>query len=434
MEGKGWCRLLGMIATCMLLWLLCFPLSGFAVQDPIAEFNKLGYGKLSGKLEWLTMRRDWDKGNADASDDAASSTFTLLLNYQTPRYLGLGAYTQFIHSWLLAEGGSVEDTEDPAWLLSNDGFTLFNFAYLDYDFSHLGASRTLLRVGRQPLNLDFAPSYPIRQKEQSYEALVLSTQEIPNLDVSLGHIERYSSWSSRDRTDLNVITSEFVDVEDLEKVSYSTPGMQFISATYTGLPHLSFTLYDFYGHDLYNTIGLATAYTIQWNEGLKTELKAAYSGQWDVGRFDSEGGGEVDSDVLDLAVSFKYHDLQVEPGYFKVFGDEPQNNYRVPFRTRFTVDPLLMWFARVFQGGSDSFYLKSTYQWQNTSFYCLYVLTKTADFIDNGALDQEVNVVVSQKLGDHWKVTGKAAYGVQDVDGGPDRSQNDLRLFVTFLF
>ena len=231
-----------------------------------------------------------------------------------------------------------------------------------------------------------------------------------------------------------MLTYEFVEVADLENVPYSTPGMQFLSASYTGLPRFALTLYDYYGHDLYNTMGLRTAYTIASGEAWKTEFKAAYSGQQDVGRFDSEGGGEVDSDVLDLAVLFTFHDLNVEPGYFKVFGDGPENDYLTPFRTRFTVDPLLMWFARVFRGGSDSFYLKSTYQWRSTSFYCLYVLTQTADFIDGGALDQEVNLVVSHQWGPHWKVTGKAGYAVQGIKEEPDRAQNDLRLFVTFLF
>lgn len=403
-------------------------------KTPIDRLNELGYGTVSGKLQLLTMGRGGNLRSPDIDEDAYSSSLAFSLNYKTPTYQGVSLGAQFIHAWDLGEGGTIDIEEGPAWFLSNSGFTLLNDAHIDYNFTHLGLAKTLLRVGRIPLNLDFAPSYAIRQKEQAYEAVTLSSQDIPGVDLSLGHIERYSSWSSRTRTDSNVITYEFIDVADTENVPYSTSGMQFASIAYNGLPHTSLTVYDFFGQDLYNTAGFKAAYTIGSGDSFQTVLKAGYSNQRDVGRFNSDGGGEVESDVYDLSVQFKVGDFSLEPGFFGVAGDEAKNNYHVPFRTSFTVDPLMMWYPRVFGGGSDSFYLKSTYKWRNTSFYMLYVLTKTAEFIDHGSLDQEIDLVIGQKLWTHWSVTFKGAYGVRDAGTGSDWHQSDLRLFIAYNF
>ena len=59
-----------------------------SAENAIDQFNELGYGTLSGRLQTLSMYRDYDNGN-----NAHSTTLGIQLNYLSPERQGwtLGA-------------------------------------------------------------------------------------------------------------------------------------------------------------------------------------------------------------------------------------------------------------------------------------------------------------------------------------------------------
>jgi hypothetical protein len=403
--------------------------------DPLRPINELGIGTFSGKAQMLFMRRAWDN-TTGRDEDAHATTMALTLDYRSPRYRGFQFGSEFIQVWEMLEGGSTADPRGAAQQLCNSDYTIMNNAFIEYRFDALELPKTRVRGGRQPLDLFYAPAYPIRQKKQAYTALVGSSKDLTDFDLSVGHIQRFSSWCSRDEGNVGGLGWDFKNVGQVVGTKERTAGMQFFDAAYTGIPDAELGLWDFYGQDTFNTFGINGAYTFEPFESFFVVPKLAYSTQTDVGDFTSKTGREVDSDVLDVAAEFEYAGFNVEPGYFIVWGDGEDNDYQLPFRSKFTIDPLLMWYPRRFKGGSESFYVKSTYRWRNTSFYVLYVRTQTADFVDGGSLDQEANLVVSQKIWEGLSATFKGGYGIRDVDlpGAENPDQSDLRVFLTYEF
>jgi len=231
----------------------------------LQPLNDLGIGEFSGRLQLFLMRRDWETGSPDG--DASSGSLALTLDYESAQAGPLSAGFQFMYVGRLFESGSLDPARGADWTLNNGNFTILNEAYLNLSLEPLGLTDSNIRVGRQVLNLDFAPSYQIRQKEQSYEGVFATIAAGDSLRLDAGHIERFSSWGSRDDTGNDYLEYGFVEVEDVEKrygVDYSTAGMQFVSLNYTGLSNTALTVYDFHGQDLYNTLGAKIDTSISW--------------------------------------------------------------------------------------------------------------------------------------------------------------------------
>jgi len=408
----------------------------FGQGGVVDRLNSQGIGTFSGKAQMLFMRYDWEHGGDDG--DANAATLALTLDYRSPELNGVTVGVQVIESMRLFEGGSMDPDHGADWVMGNSDFGLFNEAFVDVRLGLVGLDNTVLSVGRKILNLDFAPSYAYRQKAQSYEGVFVTWDENEALSLTAGHIERMSSWFSWDRTDNRVLEYHFVDVEDLERangVGYSTRGMDFVSLTLSGLPETSVTLYDFYGHDLYNTFGAKVRHQMALVEGLDTAVQGHYIGQRDVGRMDSDGAGDIDADLCDLSLSVSKGGLTVQLGVTSLAGRGQKDELHVPFRTNLTIDPEMLWYTRQFMGGSDSYYAMSTYSRGNTFVYALYVLTDHEAYVDGGAVDQEVNLMVSRKVTDNFTASALFGFGHRNNKaGGADINAEDCRLILAYRF
>lgn len=398
----------------------------------VKEINEVVPGTFSGRLQLLAMGRDFDPGG-----DVNSGSLALTINYRSPQFGPVTVGLQGIHAAELFEGGSLDNPRGSAWVLSNSAYSLLNEAYIDISLEPLGLAGSSLRIGRQILKLDFAPAYAIRHKAQSFEAAVLTVKDVDNLSVTLGHIERFSSWTSRDTAGYIHPRYDFVEIADTERgngVDYNTDGIQFGSVTWSGIPRTSITVYDFYAQDLYNTFGAKASHTLELGGDVSAALKCHYLGQRDVGKYESETGNAVDADLFEASVQFKRGGLSIEPGIMTVAGNDAENDVHTPFRTSFTADPTLLWYPRVFSAGSDSIFIKSLYTWRKTTFYAMAVRTEHDDNVGNGATDQEIDVVIKQEFPHGLYAAVKLGYGEQDNDGVPDADATDYRLFVGWNF
>ena len=394
-------------------------------NQPTALFDCLdesGYGRFSGKVQSLLMHRDYDNGA-----DGTSGTVALTLNYLSPDLNGFSLGGQFVGSTRLFESGG---WDNPAYKLHNDEFYVLNEGYLAYDFGRIGWEGTQLKVGRQIVNYDFAPTYNIRQKDQAFEAAILKLEPVDGLRIDLGHLERFSSWSSRRSGSSSDWQADFVDVEDRAGNSRASSGFQFVSAVYDGCKPWSFALYDFYGSDLYNTFGAKASY--KWDLGADAgalTFRTHYANQQDVGGWD-DMRADIDSDVWELAVDWSRDGLTLSAGAVLVNGDD----FQTPFRTSFTIDTELLWYTQQFLGETDSGFLKAVYKTDKWLFYAMYVL---ADHDDGGSssTNQEIDGVIKYSFNDHLYTTVKAGWGERDYsDGRDDRDAIDLRWFLGWTF
>lgn len=378
-----------------------------------------GVGKISGKAQTLLMHRDFDGGF-----DGTSGTLALTLNYLSPDLNGFSLGAQYINSTRLFETGDA----NAGYRLHNDDFNVLNEAYLAYNFGALGCDWATVKVGRQIVNYDFAPTYNIRQKDQAFEAVILKLEPAKGLRIDVGHLERFSSWSSRDASVDATWQADFIDISDAARVPYGTNGMQFISATYDGLEPWSFTVYDFYGEDLYNTFGAKASY--KWDLGPdrgSLTLRGHWANQQDVGRMDTTPIGPIDSNIIELGVDWACHGLTLSAGTVIVDGDR----YQTPFRTSFTIDTELLWYTDQFLGETTSGYLKGVYKTGDWLFYAMGVID---EHDDSDTTCWEIDTVVKYSINDCMYTSIKAGYGARDYTQQSDSDALDLRWFLGWTF
>ncbi len=399
-------------------------------RSPLASLNELGAGTFSGKIQALFMRRNYD------GQDASSGTLAETLNYRSPALGPLTLKLQYIHATRLFEGGSLDTANGPAWTILNTDFHVLNEAYINMNFGFLDLPETDLTVGRQVADYNFAPTYAIRQKPQAIEAAVVSSEDmIPGLSFELGHIEEFSSWSTRDggndhyKASFNEIEDVIADSEGI--ASPDTHGMQFVTVSSDVIPRTEMTVYDLYGENLYNTFGAKANVALLESEGLNITWKNHYIMQKDVGDFPTE----LDAQTIESALAFEKGNLMLQPGVMTVFGGDGDNNLRHPLESTLTWEYILDWFPRPNLEGSDSAYLKSTYTFGDTLLYALYFVTDHDRATSGGAFDQELDIVVKHNVTERFYVTLKAGYGYRDNRAGASNtSREDYRLFVGYKF
>lgn len=391
--------------------------------QPTAYFDcleKSGFGSFSGRIQTLLMHRD-----IEGTGDGTSGTAAITLDYLSPEFHGFTLGGQFISSTRLFESGSVPSA---GYWLSNDDFNVLNEGYLAYDFDKLGWKDSSIKVGRQIVNYDFAPAYFIRQKAQSFESAILKLEPADGLCIDIGHLDRFSSWSSREGGVGAAPRADFVDVEQAAGVTYDTTGIQFISAVYDGCEPWSLAMYDFYGNDLYNVFGAKGSY--KWELGSDAGAlicRTHWANQQDVGRMDVDGLGSISSNVVELGVDWAREGLTLSAGAVVVNGDR----FQIPFRTSFTIDTELLCYTDQFQGETNSGYLKGVYKTGNWLFYSMFVIDQHED----DTTCREIDGVVKYNFTDGFSTTVKAGYGDRKYSGDSGHSDAvDLRWFLAWTF
>jgi hypothetical protein len=410
-----------------------------ASSSPLDPVNELEIGEFSGKMQLLFMRRSYDNPDGDASSGTAAFT----LNYKSPHIGPFLFGFQGIHCTKLFESGSLDDQDNgAAWRLHNTDFHVMNEAYATMNLQILGMPQSDLTVGRKIATYDFAPTYAPRQKAQALEGVFLKMREWENFDLDIGHIERFSSWSTRDgdgdwlRMEFNEVEDVYVDYGhndrddvDLNARPDKTHGLQFINFRTDLRPDVELVAYDLFGANLYNTIGAKLNATLSQTEDSSIVWKNHGVMQQDVGDYDDVAGEGFDAFAIESSMACKKGQLLVEPGIFAVTTDD---SLRHAFESTLTWEYTLDWFTRPHHGKSSSAFLKTVYTFGNTTLYALYFGTKHDGAID--AFDQEINVVIKQQLTDAFAATIKGAYGHRDNHDAPDDERDDIRLFLTYNF
>ncbi len=372
---------------------------GIAAETPEAAPETLDYGTVSGRVQSLTMYRDFE-----GTGNGFNSTLGLVLNYTSPPLAGFDAGLGFHYVWEFYK-------VNRSGLLANDDLMVLNEAWLRYRV----ADHTSVTAGRRISNGEVFRADDFRQKARSVEGVALETTAIPDLALTVGHALRMSNWiDSGDRWDFNDFDAVFGTADDSDGVTWA-------EAVYAGVESLEVALFDAYAYDVANLAGLRARVDVSEDTG----LVVYYRHEDDVG-----AAAPLSADAYGAAVQQKVGGVTLEPGWFAVSGD----NLRFQETTTGINHPLgslMIIYAQPFAGGSDTFYLKATAKAGKTVLYALYDYTRH----DKVAFDaQELNVVVKQPLTDHLGVALKAAAGYRDMDEGDDTLATDTRLFVTWVF
>ena len=394
--------------------------------------NDAGIGTFSGQVQFLAMRRTWDKDS-----ESSGGTLATTIRYRTPDFNGISGGLEYIFTPQLFEGGSGEPRQGGAWNTLNDDHHVLTEAFIDVKLGFLGLENSSVRVGRQQCSYDFLPKYPIRQKAQYMEAAVLKLHDIPHLKIDIGHIEKFSSWSGRmgqgDRlqADFNSVEDIIAQFEGDNRIRNANTGMQFVQINTDIIPRVNLTVYDLFGCDLYNTLGVKADINLVKNENWGLTWKNHYISQRGVGAYPVA----LSSDVIESSLAFNIGKFTLEPGIMTVFGgNETANDHRHPFETSLKWQTTLMWNTRANLGGSDTVFLKTTYSIDKHFFYFLGMATCHEDDVNSGSTDYEFNVIYKYKLTEDLSATIKTGYGLRNHGRGDSMERTDLRLFLTYKF
>ena len=383
-----------------------------SLLDPI---NDLGYGTVKLRAQTLSMYRDYE-----GLGNGYSTTLGWKLDYLSPKWAGLRGGLSLLHIDVFHAAGGAFGS-DGEGLLFNGRVNELNELWLKYRFGALGLSNTFVKVGRQVINGEVFRKDEFRQKPRAFEAAILTTKDIPNTSLTIGHADRLSNvWDSDSNGDR--LNWRYKDIEDVLGVGYSTRGVTWVEAVYIGITNLELAVYDAYAHDIANIAGGRVKYTF----GENTAINGYYRHETDVGK-----GADHSSDMIGASVQQKVGDVMIEPGFLSIGGDTLKFS-ELGTGINHPLGSSMMIYGGLFSGGADTYYLKATTKIDKTILYMLYTYTTHDTVTFEG---QELNVVVKQPITDKLTVALKVGAGYRDGNAGTaDTFASDTRLFVTYNF
>ncbi len=374
-----------------------------AANCPVQAFNDKGYGTISGRVQSLSMYRDYE-----GVGNGANSTLGFILGYTSPEFAGFdfGVAYNYAGEWF---------DNNNSGLMVNDDINVLNEAWVRYSLKAAGLTNTTVIAGRKINNGEVFRADDFRQKARSIEAVQIETRDIPDFRLAIGHAIRMSDWiQAGDRADFN-------DFGDVFGADDDTAGITWGELAYTGFQGLEIALFDALAYDVAYLLGTRT----EWNVTTHCTLVGYYRHETDVG-----DAAAFSADAFGLSLRQKVSGLTLEPGYFAVHG----GNLRFQETTTGINHPLgssLMIYSGQFAGGSDTLYLKATGSVGETKLYALYNYTWHDKLAYNG---QEINLVVKQPICERLSVALKVGAGYRSMDSGSNATATDTRLFVTYSF
>lgn len=373
------------------------------------SINSKGYGTFSGRIQLLSMYRDYE--DVPAGDYGHSTTLGAMLGYQSPTFGGFDIGATYNYAGTLFDGGNTD-------LLLNDDIHILNEAWLGYNFEAFGLKESKIVAGRQISNGEVFRKDDFRQKARGIEAVQFTTKDISNFSMTVGHAVKMSNWiAAGDRWEYN-------DFGDVFGADDDTDGVTWGEVVYTGIDGWNISVFDAYAWDVTNLFGTR----IQYDICDEAALIGYYRHESNVGDADTNT-----ADAWGLSYQQKIGGVTLEPGFFSVSGSN------LLFQEATTginhaLGSSMMICACQFNEGADTAYLKATTKINNTVLYGLYNYT-WQDHSKHAFDGQELNAVIKQIITDEFSISFKGGVGQRDgKNGADDRLFTDARLFVTYTF
>lgn len=371
--------------------------------------NDQGYGTISGRIQSLTMYRDFESANSGAGANDANSTVGIILGYTSPELAGFDAGVAYNYAGEIYENNT-------SGILANDEINVLNEGWVRYNFGALDLTNTTVLAGRKINNGEVFRADDFRQKSRSIETVQFETDDFQNNRFVAGHTIRLSNWiQAGDRADFN-------NYGDVFKTGYDTDGITWTEMVNTSVQGVEVALFDAYAWDVANLIGTRAKWDITENSA----LLGYYRHENDVGEAVNRN-----SEAFGLSLQQKLGAFTLEPGIFSVHG----SNLRFQELTtgiNHALGASMEICSCQFNGGADTAYLKAVTKVGKTILYGLYNYTWHSKESFDG---QELNIVIKQPVAENLTIAFKGGIGYRDQkNGGPNTTDTDARLFLTYTF
>jgi len=176
-------------------------------------------------------------------------------------------------------------------------------AYLDGKWG-----KTEIKLGRQILDTPHADSDDIRMIPNYFEAYTLTNEDIDNLILSAGIIDKMAGWEN------GIDSRKFVDVGETLG-SGKIDGIYYASASYHGMENLSLSLWYYHYSDIANVLYAEAGYDLKLTEKTTLTLgfqydSASQTGQALLGKQDANTYGismELSNESLGFHILAAYN-------------------------------------------------------------------------------------------------------------------------------
>jgi hypothetical protein len=169
--------------------LLAVSVAAFAMSAQAEDAATL-YDAIADGSADLTLRYRYEFVDQDGPlDNANASTLKTRVTYKTQTFEGLSGLLEFDNNSdvLTGDFNSTQNGKTDYAVVADPKYTEINQAYVDY----AAPASTLLRVGRQRINLDnqrFVGGVAWRQNEQTFDAYTVVNKALPDTAVTLSYI------------------------------------------------------------------------------------------------------------------------------------------------------------------------------------------------------------------------------------------------------
>lgn len=386
-------------------------------ESVLKPLNDQGYGTISGRIQSLSMYRDFDSKGANGAN-GANSTVGVVLGYTTPEFAGFDAGVAYNYA------GEIYENNASA-ILANDEINLLNEGWVRYNFGSLSLSNTTATVGRKINNGEVFRADDFRQKSRAIQAVQLETKDIANTRLLVGHAGEMSNWvQAGDHWKYQNFGDVFSILPSVD-ITYDTDGVTWGEVVNSSMEKVEVALFDAYAWDVANLFGARAKVDV----AEKSSLLGYYRNETNVGRMDSRS-----SNAFGLSLQQKLGSFSLEPGYFGVRGDDLLFQ-ELTTGINHALGASLELCSCQFAGGSDTAYLKAVTKIESTKTV-LYALYNYTWHDDNRDFDgQELNVVIKQPLTENLTIAYKGGIGHRTMkDGSASTTDTDHRLFITYAF
>ncbi len=275
-------------------------------------FNNIyAKGEIRPRYEYV----DVDSNGKDKAD-AYTNRLTLGIGADFMQIDGLSIYLEGTNVMGSGDFDSLSASDSNAGLyevVADPDQTRITQAYLDYKFSD-----TLIRVGRQAVNLDnqrFVGTVNWRQMPQTYDAAAIINNSIENLSLMAAYVWRVNTIFDSDT--VKAVGSDF----DTNTV--------LLHAAYTFMPELTLTAYDYLIEDFADTYGIAATGKVGIG-GANVSYRAEYAHQADP----TNGTGSADADYYNIQATANISGFLAGAQYEVLgAGDNGNGSFQTPLAT-----------------------------------------------------------------------------------------------------
>lgn len=234
-------------------------------------------GQISGNL-----RAFWFDGNRDLRTDRTALTLGGILSYKTAPYKGLSGGVSFFSSNPITSLSEMPESGQTHNLnLDGSSINTLGEAYLQYS-----AHDTLIRYGRQRLDLPLTNDYYNRMLPNSFEALSVENRSLSHTILKAAYI---TGWKYKGSDTFITPTASYGIDRDIAV----------LGAIYSPNPSLKIELYDTYVRDVMNAPYLQIINNTIWkaSNGIIFSGALQYLKEQSVG---DNAAGEIDTYLLGL--------------------------------------------------------------------------------------------------------------------------------------